>query len=407
MTERRKDMVMVRSESEVDEEVVFHQSLSSDYDCDRAKELKAFDDSKAGVKGLVDAGVAKIPRIFVRPPDEPQLQGIGNKLTPSNLIRNLKIPVIDLGLAGTGSHSEPEGQMINISRCNREDIVDELRRASEVWGFFQVVNHGISARLLDDMLEATRRFHEQPVEVKMDFYTRELVNKVKFSSNFDLYQSPAANWRDSLFCVMGPDPPSPDEFPVACRDVLIEFSEQVRRLGVALFELLSEALDLNPDHLKGMDCAAGHVILCHYYPACPEPELTMGTSKHSDPDFLTILLQDHIGGLQVLHQNHWVDVRPLPGALVVNIGDLLQLMSNDRFKSVEHRVLANRVGPRVSVATFFTTHLHPSKKMYGPIKELLSEDYPPIYRETSLTDYIAYYDSKGLDGNSALTHFKL
>ena len=104
----------------------------------------------------------------------------------------------------------------------------------------------------------------------------------------------------------------------------MEYSEEVRKLGIIPFELLSEALGLKPDHLIGMDCAKGHVILGHYYPPCPEPELTMGTTKHSDPDFLTLLLQDHIGGLQIQYQNHWIDVPPVPGALVVNIGDLLQ-----------------------------------------------------------------------------------
>lgn len=105
----------------------------------------------------------------------------------------------------------------------------------------------------------------------------------------------------------------------------MEYSRQVQVLGSLLFELLSEALGLKPDHLEGMDCAKGHSILSHYYPACPEPELTMGTTKHSDPDFLTILLQDQIGGLQVLSHDGWVDVPPVPGALVVNIGDLLQV----------------------------------------------------------------------------------
>ena len=85
----------------------------------------------------------------------------------------------------------------------------------------------------------------------------------------------------------------------------------------------------------------------------------------------------------------------------------MQLISNDIYKSVEHRVLANDRGPRVSVACFFTLHLYPSTRMYGPIKELLSEDNPSVYRETSLQDFIAYYDKKGLDGNSALTHFQL
>ena len=85
----------------------------------------------------------------------------------------------------------------------------------------------------------------------------------------------------------------------------------------------------------------------------------------------------------------------------------MQLISNDRFKSVEHQVLANHMGPRLSIACFFTPHLYPSTIIYGPIKELLSEDNPPVYRETSVQDFIAYYNEKGLDGNSALTYFKL
>lgn len=104
----------------------------------------------------------------------------------------------------------------------------------------------------------------------------------------------------------------------------MEFSKHVMKLGISLFELLSEGLGLNPSQLTNMDCAEGLRVLAHYYPACPQPELTMGTSKHSDNDFITVLLRDDIGGLQVLHHNQWVDVPPTPGALVVNIGDLMQ-----------------------------------------------------------------------------------
>ena len=84
-----------------------------------------------------------------------------------------------------------------------------------------------------------------------------------------------------------------------------------------------------------------------------------------------------------------------------------QLISNDRFKSVEHRVLASRKGPRISVASFFSTHMLPTSKIFGPIKELLSETNPPKYRETTLRDYNIYFYEKGLDGTKALDHFKL
>lgn len=95
-----------------------------------------------------------------------------------------------------------------------------------------------------------------------------------------------------------------------------------------MFELLSEALGLKPEHLGAINCGLGRTFIGHYYPSCPEPELTMGTSVHTDPSFITILLQDQIGGLQALHNNKYINVAPVPGGLVVNIGDMLQVYLN-------------------------------------------------------------------------------
>ncbi|KAI3459484.1 hypothetical protein Pfo_016147 [Paulownia fortunei] len=356
---------------------------------DRNSEIQAFDDTKAGVKGLIEAGVEKIPRIFVHE------QYILEKNLNSGRSK-LSIPVIDL-------------ETLNKDAAARGEIIDKVKVACEEWGFFQIVNHGIPVSAMDKVLEGVRKFHEQDTEIKKQYYSRDFKKKVIYNSNFDLHQVPTANWRDTLYLIMAPKPPEPEELPEVCRDTMMEYSKQVKKLGINLFELLSEALGLNPNHLNNMDCAEGLYVVAHYYPACPEPDLTLGISSHTDSSFLTLLHQDQIGGLQVQHKNQWVDVPFSPGALIVNIGDLMELITNAKFKSVYHRVLANNVGPRISVAFFFRMHIQESSnsRLYGPIKELLSKENPPLYREATGEEIVACRYAKGLNGIPLLSHFKL
>ncbi|XP_020095765.1 1-aminocyclopropane-1-carboxylate oxidase homolog 1-like [Ananas comosus] len=353
-------------------------------DSERLAELRAFDATKAGVKGLADAGFTSVPRFFVHP--DPDLER-----TPR---ANLQVPVVDLG----GVAADP---------ARRAAAAAAAGGAAEALGLFHVVNHGVPQQVLDEMLERVRGFHEEGVEVKGEYYTRDLSRKVVYNCNFDLFQTQAANWRDTLSFSMAPEPPRPEELPLACRDIAFKYASYVQKLGTVLLELLSESLGLNPDHLIKMECADGLRFFMHYYPACPEPHLTLGTSKHSDSGFITILLQDSLGGLQVLRQNQWLDVPPVPGSFIVNIGDLLQLISNDKFKSVEHRVLANSSGPRISVACSFSTNRATSTRLYGPLNELTSHNNPPRYKEVTMTDFLAHFNRKGLDGRSALDHYKL
>ncbi|KAL7081212.1 hypothetical protein ACP275_14G025500 [Erythranthe tilingii] len=347
-------------------------------------EMQEFDNTKTGVKGLVDSGVDKIPRIFLHEEYMHEKKPIPTK-------SELSVPVID------------------FAACSLDELVDRVREASEEWGFFQIVNHGIPTSLMNKVVDGVREFHEMEDGVKKEYYSRDFKNKVLYNSNFDLYKAKSANWRDTLYLIMAPDPPKPEDIPQVCSDTIIEYSNHIKKLGIEIFELLSEALGLKSDHLKEMDCANGLYVTAHYYPPCPEPGSTLGFSSHTDSGFLTLLLQDQIGGLQVLHKDEWVNVPFCPGSLIVNIGDLMQLITNAKFKSVYHRVLANNLGPRISVAFFFRMHIQETNdsRIYRPIEELLSDENRPIYRGATAEEIVKCRYTNGLDGVPLLSHFKL
>uniref|UniRef100_A0A5B7AJJ6 Fe2OG dioxygenase domain-containing protein n=1 Tax=Davidia involucrata TaxID=16924 RepID=A0A5B7AJJ6_DAVIN len=360
---------------------------------DWAKEVKEFDQTKAGVKGLVDAGVTKIPRFFVHPPESLQNPPPAPASNASGTIE-VEFPTIDFQGLESGS-------------ARRAEIVEGIRKAASTWGFFRVVNHEVPLSVMDAMLEAVRRFHQQPTEAKMPLYSSDSSRRVRFNSNVAQREQDVACWRDLLTCVFYDDALDPEAIPLVCRKEVQEYVKYMIKMRETMSELLSEALGLSSDYLSRLECMKSESLACLYYPACPEPHLTLGTIKHSDTTFLTLLLQDNIGGLQIVHQNQWFNVPPVRGALIANIGDLMQIISNDKFKSVEHRVLAQSVGPRTSIACFFTASSKAAAKPFGPIKELLSEDSPPEYREFMCREYYEYYKMKGTNVASALPHFKL
>jgi hypothetical protein len=163
-------------------------------DSERLKELKAFDETKLGVKGLVDAGITKIPQIFHHPPDNTKkVSNSGDK----------SIPLIDLAKI----HDDPSA---------RKRVVESVRDASETFGFFQIVNHGIPVSTMKEMKDGVLNFYEQDSEVKKKFYTRE-PKPFMYYSNITLFNSTAATWKDSFLCNIAPVPPKPEDLPDICR----------------------------------------------------------------------------------------------------------------------------------------------------------------------------------------------
>lgn len=104
------------------------------------------------------------------------------------------------------------------------------------------------------------------------------------------------------------------------------YCQEVRQLGFRLEEAISESLGLEKDYIKNVLGEQGQHMAVNYYPRCPEPELTYGLPGHTDPNALTILLQDQqVAGLQVFKDGMWLAVNPHPNAFVINIGDQLQV----------------------------------------------------------------------------------
>ncbi|KAJ4832712.1 hypothetical protein Tsubulata_035197 [Turnera subulata] len=146
-------------------------------------------------------------------------------------------------------------------------------------------------------------------------------------------------------------------------------------------------------------CAA---LQMNHYPACPDPDQAMGLAAHTDSTLFTILYQNNTSGLQVLKEGAgWVTVPPIPGALVVNVGDLLHILSNGLYPSVLHRAMVNRTKERLSLAYLYGPQ--PSVQI-SPLPKLVGPSQPPLYRPVTWTEYLG---TKAKHFNKALSCVKV
>ncbi|KAK8620577.1 hypothetical protein V6N13_067048 [Hibiscus sabdariffa] len=163
-----------------------------------AEEMKAFLESREGVKGLVDSGITSIPSFFIRSPETFS----PNSSSDATLAAQLQIPIIDL----KGAESE----------C-RKEIVEAIRDAAQTWGFFRMVNHGVPISTMENMIDAIRQFHEQPQEVKKAWYSRNESGQrlVDYHTNTN-----GAAWRDTLALEFPDGDINEQAIPQVCRYLL-------------------------------------------------------------------------------------------------------------------------------------------------------------------------------------------
>ncbi|KAL8095632.1 protein DOWNY MILDEW RESISTANCE 6 [Apium graveolens] len=296
--------------------------------------------------------------------------------------------------------------LIDLGTKDKHLITRQIGDACEQYGFFQVINHGVARETMEKMQQVSKEFFKLPVEEKMKLYSDDPTKTTRLSTSFNVKKETINNWRDylRLHCYplhkYSPEWPA---HPLSFREIVSNYCKEVRELGLRLEEAISESLGLDKDCIKEVLGEQGQHMAINYYPECPQPDLTYGLPGHTDPNALTILLQDlDVSGLQVLKDGHWLAVKPHPNAFVINIGDQLQALSNGKYKSVFHRAVVNSNKARLSVASFLCPY---DCAMISAPKKLIEDGFQAMYRGFTYAEYYKKFWSRNLDSKYCLENF--
>ncbi|KAM1007518.1 hypothetical protein ACFX13_004150 [Malus domestica] len=309
--------------------------------------------------------VQSVPQTFVHPPEK--RPGNSIDVPPCK-----NIPVVDLG-----------------SR-DRSHTIQQISKASQDFGFFQVFNHGVCKKLIDDIMSISKEFHKMPRKDKIIEGSKDPSGRCKFYTSSENYANEEVHyWRDAL---THPAHSSENymqflpQKPTQYREVFKAYVDEVRNMGSMILEMLAEGLGLSKEFFNG-GLSENPTLLSNHYPPCPDPTLTLGLTKHRDPSLITILLQDS-EGLQVFKDGNWIGVEPISSGFVVNIGYVMQMISNSKFKGADHRVVTNSRAARTTIAYF----IYPSNETVIEPANVLCN--PPLYRSMKFTEFLQHFKSK-------------
>ncbi|KAK7320144.1 hypothetical protein RJT34_04878 [Clitoria ternatea] len=279
----------------------------------------------------------------------------------------------------------------NLNGVERKTILEQIEDACQNWGFFELVSHGIPHDLLDTVGRLTKEHYRKCMELRF--------KEVVASKGLEAIQAEVKDmdWESTFFLRHLPDsniseiPDLSEEY----RKAMKEFAQKLEKLAEELLDLLCENLGLEKGYLKKAFYGSrgpNFGTKVANYPACPRPELVKGLRAHTDAGGIILLLQDDkISGLQLLKDGLWVDVPPMRHSIVVNLGDQLEVITNGKYKSVEHRVIARIDGTRMSIASFYSPA---SDAVIYPAPALLdkeAQEIDKVYPKFVFEDYMRLY----------------
>ena len=264
-----------------------------------------------------------------------------------------EIPVIDIENLVNGTDAE------GVSR--------KIGKVCEEVGFFYVKNHGVPQELIDRVYRATKEFFELPQEIKDRLHVAKSGPTLRgyippYGENADPKKTRDLKevfdygvHEEKVSPFFGPNPmPTEEELP-GFKEACEEYHDAMMALARKLVSAFAISLDLPADYFEKMQQHPITIQRLLHYPS-QQGEVTeaeIGIGAHTDYGFLTILSQDAVGGLQVRNsEGEWISAPPIEGAFVINIGDLVQTMTNGRYSSTLHRVINTSGVARYSIPFF-------------------------------------------------------
>uniref|UniRef100_A0AAV1U7W4 Fe2OG dioxygenase domain-containing protein n=1 Tax=Peronospora matthiolae TaxID=2874970 RepID=A0AAV1U7W4_9STRA len=308
------------------------------------------------------------------------------------------VPVVDVSaLMALPTDAHVDEAVRDARASGLHATISEIRAAATDWGFWYITNHGLSKHELATFQNQMRSFFRLSLDVKRRVARGVLNSRGYFDNELTKNKT---DWKE-CFDVSGIQEDGPTKHPKHERmgedenqwplEVLLpgfspgilEYYCKMERLSRRLVKVCAAALGQEPtvfDPFFNEDNSS--FLRLNHYPVAPMPDKTMGVHHHTDAGALTILLQDdEVASLQVLHRESktWTLVPPREGTFVVNVGDMMQVWSNDVFVAPLHRVLANGCTDRFSAPFFY----NPSyKTQVQPLVGKEGED-EPRYRPLS------------------------
>ncbi|XP_038889717.1 codeine O-demethylase-like isoform X2 [Benincasa hispida] len=283
-----------------------------------------------------------------------------------------EIPIIDVGVFLPSSSPEPEVL---------DSELGKLRSALAKEGCFQAIGHGISSSFLDKIREIAKEFFGLPEEEKQKYCPSNEDNEFQgYGNDVVVSENQVLDWNYRIFIQVFPhDSRKLNLWPNGFREILEEYVDNIKLVMEALYKAIAKSLKIDEDSfVKQLGDLSPMNARFNFYPPCSRPDLVLGVKAHTDGSALTILLQDkEMEGLQVFVDDKWVKVPALPYALIVNLGDQMEIMSNGILKSPLHRAVTNSERMRISLAMF---HIPEIEREIGPVEGLVDEERPKKYK---------------------------